>query len=391
MDSPIFASGKSLTQPITLPDGTVRKPVIVWVDGCFDMMHYGHANALRQAKQMGDLLVVGVHSDESILLHKGPTVMKEEERYEAVAACKWVDVVVPNAPYYTTLAMLNQYHCDFCVHGDDLTTLADGTDCYQEVKLAQRYKECKRTQGVSTTDLVGRMLLMTRTHPVTSSSSFTPHPSTPPLQITRHLQPSLENHVAVTVPQFLPTSRRILQFSEGREPLPGETVVYMAGDFDLFHIGHIEALKLAKQLGDFLLVGIYDDLTVNQLCGSQYPLMHLHERVLSVLSCRYVDEVVIGAPYRVTKELLEKVYKVHVVAICEKEEEKKPLSPAFMDPYQLPDALNLSVRLKPQRFSGFTTSDIVWRIIEQRKLYEERQRRKMQKEEQLIHSSSQSS
>jgi hypothetical protein len=77
-----------------------RPPVRVWVDGCFDMMHFGHANAMRQvrgaglarvavadrgcgvqAKAMGDVLVVGVHSDEQIALNKGPTVMNNQERY----------------------------------------------------------------------------------------------------------------------------------------------------------------------------------------------------------------------------------------------------------------------------------------------------------------------
>lgn len=41
---------------------------------------------------------------------------------------------------------------------------ADGTDCYHMVKEADRYKEVSRTAGISTTDLVGRMLLMTRNH-----------------------------------------------------------------------------------------------------------------------------------------------------------------------------------------------------------------------------------
>lgn len=40
----------------------------------------------------------------------------------------------------------------------------DGKDTYAEVKHEGRYRECKRTQGVSTTDLVGRMLLMTKAH-----------------------------------------------------------------------------------------------------------------------------------------------------------------------------------------------------------------------------------
>lgn len=61
-------------------------------------------------------------------------------RYAAVAACKWVDEVVPNAPYLTSLEWMDKYNCDFCVHGDDITTMADGTDCYQVVKDAGRYR-----------------------------------------------------------------------------------------------------------------------------------------------------------------------------------------------------------------------------------------------------------
>lgn len=52
------------------------------MDGCFDLMHYGHANALRQAKALGDELVVGVVSDEQIVANKGPPVLSMEERYK---------------------------------------------------------------------------------------------------------------------------------------------------------------------------------------------------------------------------------------------------------------------------------------------------------------------
>ena len=41
------------------------------------MVHFGHANSLRQAKAMGDYLIVGVHTDEEITLHKGPPVFNE--------------------------------------------------------------------------------------------------------------------------------------------------------------------------------------------------------------------------------------------------------------------------------------------------------------------------
>lgn len=57
-----------------------KKRVCVYMDGCFDLMHYGHANALRQAKALGDELVVGVISDEEIVVNKGPPVLSMQER-----------------------------------------------------------------------------------------------------------------------------------------------------------------------------------------------------------------------------------------------------------------------------------------------------------------------
>jgi ethanolamine-phosphate cytidylyltransferase len=88
-----------------------------------------------------------------------------------VKSCKWVDEVVPDAPYYTTVEILDKHNIDYCVHGDDITTTADGTDCYKEVKEAGRYREVRRTVGISTTEMVGRMLLMTKDHHFRSRSS----------------------------------------------------------------------------------------------------------------------------------------------------------------------------------------------------------------------------
>lgn len=108
-----------------------RREIRVWCDGCYDMVHFGHANQLRQAKSLGDHLIVGVHSDEEIELHKGPPVFTAEERYKMVRAIKWVDQLVENAPYVTSLDTLDKYQCDFCVHGDDITVDADGNDTYR--------------------------------------------------------------------------------------------------------------------------------------------------------------------------------------------------------------------------------------------------------------------
>lgn len=54
-----------------------------------------------------------------IAKHKGPPVFTQEERYKMVRAIKWVDEIVEGAPYVTTLETLDEYNCDFCVHGGE--------------------------------------------------------------------------------------------------------------------------------------------------------------------------------------------------------------------------------------------------------------------------------
>lgn len=351
-----------------------NKPVRVWFDGCFDMVHFGHANALRQAKQMGDVLVVGVHSDADISVHKGPPVFTEQERYKMVKAIKWADEVVEAAPYVTMVETLDTYDCQFCVHGDDITTTADGVDSYHLVKTAGRYRECMRTPGISTTDLVGRMLLLTKSH---HERDETRGPEK--LSLQNIGQDQLARSPYTGTSQFLPTTKRIAQFSSGREPRPGERIVYVDGAFDLFHIGHLDFLEnVRKEAGEYIIVGIHSDPVVNRYKGSNHPIMNLHERVLSVLTNRYVAEVVIGAPYSVTAELMD-YFKVDVVchgatAICADIDGS--------DPYA--EARRRGKFRIIKSGNSITTDAIVNRIIANRLEYEKRNQMKEEKELNII-------
>jgi rfaE bifunctional protein nucleotidyltransferase chain/domain len=66
--------------------------VIVWTNGCFDLLHAGHARSLRVAAALGDVLVVGVNSDASVRRLKGPgrPVMSAAERAELIASLECV-------------------------------------------------------------------------------------------------------------------------------------------------------------------------------------------------------------------------------------------------------------------------------------------------------------
>lgn len=345
-----------------------RRTIRVWCDGCYDMVHFGHANQLRQAKAMGDCLIVGVHTDEEITKHKGPPVFTEQERYKMVRGIKWVDEVVEGAPYITTIETLNKYNCDFCVHGDDITLDASGEDTYRYVKAAGRYKECQRTAGISTTDLVGRMLLLTKQH---HNRDGEYKPNKKEVDISRD---STTHSPWTGISQFLPTTQKIIQFAEGKEPKPNDKIIYVAGAFDLFHIGHLDFLEKAKEKGDYLIVGLHTDPVVNRYRGSNYPIMNLHERVLSVLACKYVNEVVIGAPYSVTSDLM-KHFKVDYVFHGTT---PIPLDIDGSDPYAEPKKCGKFSILDSG--NDMTTQKIVERIIEHRLDFENRNEAKEKKE-----------
>ncbi|XP_068151273.1 ethanolamine-phosphate cytidylyltransferase-like isoform X1 [Drosophila tropicalis] len=347
------------------------------------MVHFGHANSLRQAKALGDKVIVGIHTDEEITKHKGPPVFTEEERVKMVKGIKWVDEVVLGAPYVTTLEVLDQNNCDFCVHGDDITMTAEGVDTYHLVKSANRYKEVKRTAGVSTTDLVGRMLLLTRNHFRQGSAEYDIEKEAKILklqQLNSHLgssnmgQDSAAKSPWTGCSQFLPTTQKIIQFSDGKSPNPGDKIVYVAGAFDLFHVGHLDFLEKASKLGDYLIVGLHTDPVVNSYKGSNYPIMNLHERVLSVLACKFVNEVVIGAPYCVTEELLDH-FKIDVVC-----HGRTPiaLEDGKIDPYAVPKTRAIFELIDSG--NNMTTERIVERIISHRLEYERRNQAKEKKE-----------
>lgn len=65
--------------------------------------------------------------------------------------------------------------------------------------------------------------------------------------------------------RFMPTSRRLVQFSDGNVADPNATIVYIDGAFDLFHVGHIEILKVSPKLFMFTYLN----------CGSPWRLRYV--------------------------------------------------------------------------------------------------------------------
>ncbi|XP_030543908.1 choline-phosphate cytidylyltransferase 2 [Rhodamnia argentea] len=157
------AQAEALPPPPDSPDPMPSsKPVRVYADGIYDLFHFGHARALEQAKKSfpNTYLLVGCCNDEITHKFKGKTVMTAEERYESLRHCKWVDEVIPDAPWVVTKEFLDKHNIDFVAH--DALPYADasgaGNDVYEFVKAIGKFKETKRTEGISTSDIIMRIV-----------------------------------------------------------------------------------------------------------------------------------------------------------------------------------------------------------------------------------------
>lgn len=251
---------------------------------------------------------------------------------------------IGHAPYVTYLPYISHYGCKYVVHGDDITSDSDGNDCYRFVKEAGRFKVVKRSPGISTTDLVGRMLLCTKTHFIHSLQRTLAgeegygSPEERKAQGSAMLErlklyatdetakaPGVDvwfwnaslQAKADDTEEEKGSFKNLLSAGGAR---PGQRIIYVDGSYDLFCSGHIEFLRkvvveeerLAREAGwyeseatekrkasnsgkdygpAYVVVGVHDDEVINQWKGVNYPIMNIYERGLCVLQCKVCPQM----------------------------------------------------------------------------------------------------
>jgi glycerol-3-phosphate cytidylyltransferase len=115
--------------------------------GTFDVLHYGHINLLRKAKDLGDILIVGLSSDEFNLHKDKRSYYSFEKRKQMLGAIKYIDQVIEENCWEQKVTDVLKYKIDVFVMGDDWKGKFDNLSEYCEVVYLPR------TEGISSTKI----------------------------------------------------------------------------------------------------------------------------------------------------------------------------------------------------------------------------------------------
>ncbi len=121
------------------------KKVITY--GTFDLLHYGHINLLRRAKEAGDYLIVALSTDEFNWKEKHKKCyFSYEVRKQMLEAIRYVDLVIPEESWEQKISDVREFRVDTFVIGDDWEGKFDYLKEYCEVLYLPRTPEISTTQ-----------------------------------------------------------------------------------------------------------------------------------------------------------------------------------------------------------------------------------------------------
>ncbi|MBL7078502.1 adenylyltransferase/cytidyltransferase family protein [Candidatus Shapirobacteria bacterium] len=253
---------------------------IVLVVGAWELLHWGHLYFLKKAKKRGDLLVVGVASDESRQRLKGESfpIVGEKTRAETMAFFDFVDgtVILAEDQISKELKSLKP-DILYAVKKD----WREGIRKKEEEELVKNWggrvvKTSYLLPGVSSSGLVERVALLKIKQVLLGE---------------RERQPLLKvngkskNKFQVKYQDLGKLGNKLKK--------QGKSVVFTALTADLFHLGHARFIQKAKSVGDVLIVGVPSNRSVRELKGKSRPMIDETARSLLLGELSVVDYVVI--------------------------------------------------------------------------------------------------
>lgn len=268
----------------------------VFTIGSFDLLNPGHCRYLAEAKAQGDVLVVGVATNFSDTKLKGPDypLTSEDIRAELVSYLKTVDYIL-FVDEYRPHAVLSLLQPD--IFYTNKIAWEDGTRDDQEKLIIESYGgkifvRDTHQPYIGTNDLVDHIANV-RVAQILQSylKDFT-------FDAEKHFKPAVYGLQRPSIKKAYDAGNVIIDFANLKKlgqklRKAGKKTVFVAGSYDLLHVGHARFIEQAGVLGDILVVGIPSDTSLKKLKGLGRPIICEYSRAYVLGHLDPVDYVVI--------------------------------------------------------------------------------------------------
>lgn len=130
----------------------------IFVPMVADLLHYGHVNLLKSIKNKYHdcLIIVGLHTNESVNKYKRSPILNYIERYTVLEACKYVDEIIDfDCELIINVEYLKKYAIDLVIHAHDISE----DDKYKQlfINIPNNFERFDYTLGISTTEIINRI------------------------------------------------------------------------------------------------------------------------------------------------------------------------------------------------------------------------------------------
>ena len=133
---------------------------IVYIDGVFDLTHYGHLELIKKIKELipHSFILVGISKDDDVANYKKKSILKQVEKYKLLENCKYIDKILLDIPWIIDNTFIEKHNIDYVCH-DPRPYNSDGKeDIYKFCKKKGIFLGINRTPNISTTDIINRVL-----------------------------------------------------------------------------------------------------------------------------------------------------------------------------------------------------------------------------------------
>ena len=134
----------------------------IYVDMVGDLFHVNHVNLLKNAKNLGDKLIVGIHSDKDTESYKRKPILTMNERAPIIESCRYVDEIILNAPVIITEEYINKHNIDLVIHAHNKEENEKYNFMYANAIKLNKFKRLDYFRGISTTEIIKRISNLTK-------------------------------------------------------------------------------------------------------------------------------------------------------------------------------------------------------------------------------------